>query len=77
MSQAPLTEALADFVVGAAWEQLPAEVQAMTVRLVYDGTGALLAAANPAFSTGRLIARQMDGEELPAALQACDPGRFG
>jgi D-amino-acid dehydrogenase len=30
-----------------------------------------------ATATGRLIARQMDGEDLPATLAACDPGRFG
>ncbi len=30
-----------------------------------------------ATATGRLIARQMAGEEVPDALRACDPGRFG
>lgn len=30
-----------------------------------------------ATATGRLIARQMEGEQLPAPLAACDPGRFG
>ena len=30
-----------------------------------------------ATATGRLIERQMAGEELPEALKACDPGRFG
>jgi D-amino-acid dehydrogenase len=30
-----------------------------------------------ATATARLIVRQMEGEPLPAALAACDPGRFG
>jgi D-amino-acid dehydrogenase len=30
-----------------------------------------------ATATARLIARQMAGEELPAAVRHCDPGRFG
>jgi D-amino-acid dehydrogenase len=30
-----------------------------------------------ATASGRLIARQMDGEILPEDLEGCDPGRFG
>jgi 2-methylcitrate dehydratase PrpD len=53
---AVLTETLADFVAGFAPERLPAPIAADTLRVVRDGTGCLIAAANPAFSTGKLIA---------------------
>jgi 2-methylcitrate dehydratase PrpD len=53
---APLTEALAGFVGGFDAVAVPAEVRAKTLEVVFDGTGALLAAANPDYSTGRLIA---------------------
>lgn len=51
--QAVMTEALAGFASGAA---VPEAVRARTRTVVLDGIGALLAAANPAYSTGRLIA---------------------
>ncbi|MGH6916252.1 MAG: MmgE/PrpD family protein, partial [Geminicoccaceae bacterium] len=54
--QAPLTETLADFVAGFAPAALPASVLERTGTVVKDGAACLLAAANPAFSTGRLIA---------------------
>ena len=44
---------------------------------VYCGYGHQHVGLTLATATGRLIARQMDGEELPEALKACDPGRFG
>jgi 2-methylcitrate dehydratase PrpD len=53
---AVLTETLAEFVAGFAPERLPAKIAADTLRVVRDGTGCLIAAANPAFSTGKLIA---------------------
>ena len=53
---APLTEALAEFVGGFRAEALPREVLDMTLVCVRDGAAALLAAANPAYATGRLIA---------------------
>jgi 2-methylcitrate dehydratase PrpD len=53
---APATEALARFIVEAGARSLPAEVLARTREVVRDGAAALLAAANPVFSTGRLIA---------------------
>ena len=53
---APLTEALCDFVAGFSWQGLPPAVKAMTRTVVKDGAGALIAAANPDYSTGRLIA---------------------
>ena len=53
---APLTEALCEFVAGFSWQRLPPAVQAMTQTVVKDGAGALIAAANPDYSTGRLIA---------------------
>jgi 2-methylcitrate dehydratase PrpD len=53
---APRTAALAEFVAGFSWAALPDEVRAMTGAVVKDGAGALIAAANPDYSTGRLIA---------------------
>jgi len=55
-ASAVLTETLAAFVAGFAPARLPARIAEDTLRVVRDGTGCLLAAANPAFSTGRLIA---------------------
>ena len=51
-----LTEALATFVSTFDADDLPAEVLDWTRVCVRDGMGALLAGANPAYSTGRLIA---------------------
>jgi 2-methylcitrate dehydratase PrpD len=56
MPAAPLTDALASFVAGFAAGDLPAPIAARTLEVVLDGSGCLLAAANPAWSTGRLIA---------------------
>lgn len=56
MSTTPRTSALADFIAGFDVDALPGAVHARTLELVADGTGCLLAAANAAFSTGRLIA---------------------
>ncbi len=53
---APLTQALADFVAGFDATALPATVLGVTRAMVRDGVACLLAAANPRFSTGRLIA---------------------
>lgn len=53
---APLTHALCEFVSSFSWQALPQAVQAMTQTVVKDGAGALIAAANPDYSTGRLIA---------------------
>jgi D-amino-acid dehydrogenase len=44
---------------------------------VYCGYGHQHVGLTLATATGRLIARQMEGEDLPEALKACDPGRFG
>ena len=44
---------------------------------VYCGYGHQHVGLTLATATGRLIARQMEGEALPEALKACDPGRFG
>jgi 2-methylcitrate dehydratase PrpD len=63
---APRTEALAELVAGLAPEALPAEVRARTLQMVRDGAGALLAASDPRWSTGRLIAafvREQGGRE--------------
>ncbi len=56
MTGAPLTETLADFIAGFRADDLPAPVAARMLELVLDGSACLLAAANPAWSTGRLIA---------------------
>lgn len=50
------TETLAEFVAGFSWAALPREVQEMTRTVLRDGAAALIAAANPDYSTGRLIA---------------------
>ena len=63
---APLTEALAAFVAGLDQRGLPDEVRRRALTLVLDGSGALLAASNPDYSTGRLIAglaRDLGGGE--------------
>jgi D-amino-acid dehydrogenase len=44
---------------------------------VYCGYGHQHVGLTLATATGRLIARQMEGEDLPPTLAACDPGRFG
>lgn len=53
---APLTHALAEFVAGFSASSLPRPVLDCTRTMVRDGAACLLAAANPRFSTGRLIA---------------------
>ena len=50
------TRALAEFVTGTSFEDLPTEVRDRALDMVRDGAGALLAASNPAYSTGRIIA---------------------
>jgi 2-methylcitrate dehydratase PrpD len=56
MTAAPLTDALAGFIADFAAEDLPAAVAVRTLEVVLDGSGCLLAAANPAWPTGCLIA---------------------
>jgi D-amino-acid dehydrogenase len=55
----------------------PAIGRAPRLANVYCGYGHQHVGLTLATATGRLIARQMTGEELPPTLQACDPGRFG
>ena len=55
----------------------PAIGRAPRLANVYCGYGHQHLGLTLATATGRLIARQMAGEVLPDALQACDPGRFG
>lgn len=50
------TRTLSRFVAAFGSDRLPDDVRDRTTRLVLDGVGALLAAANPAYSTGRRIA---------------------
>lgn len=54
-TRAVLTEGLAGFIAGFDAKGLPADVLARTSAVVKDGTACLLAAANPAFSTGQRI----------------------
>ncbi|MBV8168133.1 MAG: MmgE/PrpD family protein [Alphaproteobacteria bacterium] len=51
-----LTTTLADYIAGFSPTALPDAVRAFTLAVVRDGTGALIAAANPDYSTGRLVA---------------------
>jgi len=55
----------------------PAIGRAPRLANVYCGYGHQHVGLTLATATGRLIARQMAGEEPPEALRACDPGRFG
>ncbi|MBV8193702.1 MAG: FAD-dependent oxidoreductase [Alphaproteobacteria bacterium] len=55
----------------------PAIGRAPRLSNVYCAYGHQHVGLTLATATGRLIARQMEGEELPAALTPCDPGRFG
>jgi len=55
----------------------PAIGRAPRLANVYCGYGHQHLGLTLATATGRLIARQMEGEALPAELAACDPGRFG
>ena len=55
----------------------PAIGRAPRLANVYCGYGHQHVGLTLATATGRLIARQMAGEDLPDALKACDPGRFG
>ena len=53
---APLTRALSEFVGTTKAGDLPGDVMKMTLTFVRDGAGALVAATNPDYSTGRLVA---------------------
>src|SRR5437763_1846500 len=55
----------------------PAIGRAPRLANVYCGYGHQHVGLTLATATGRLIVRQMEGEELPEPLRACDPGRFG
>jgi len=55
----------------------PAIGRAPRLANVYCAYGHQHVGLTLATATGRLIVRQMEGEDLPAALKACDPGRFG
>jgi D-amino-acid dehydrogenase len=55
----------------------PAIGRAPRLANVYCGYGHQHVGLTLATATGRLIARLVDGEQLPPALAPCDPGRFG
>jgi 2-methylcitrate dehydratase PrpD len=55
MTKAPRTAAIAEFIAGFRADDLPAALTPRLLELVADGSGCLLAAANPAWSTGRRI----------------------
>jgi D-amino-acid dehydrogenase len=55
----------------------PAIGRAPRLENVYCGYGHQHVGLTLATATGRLIARQLEGEDFPEALKACDPGRFG
>lgn len=50
------TTQLAEYIAGFRFDAIPKTVRDYARTIMFDGTGALLAAANPAFSTGKLIA---------------------
>ena len=53
---AKLTRAWAEWIAGFGPEHVPEKVRARAIRMILDGSGALLAAADPRISTGRLVA---------------------
>ncbi|HEX2116611.1 MAG TPA: MmgE/PrpD family protein [Alphaproteobacteria bacterium] len=53
----PLTQAWADYVGTFKAADVPEAVRARAIQMILDGSGALLAAADPKISTGRLIAK--------------------
>jgi D-amino-acid dehydrogenase len=55
----------------------PAIGRAPRLDNVYCGYGHQHLGLTLATATGRLIARQIEGEALPDAFAGCDPGRFG
>jgi D-amino-acid dehydrogenase len=55
----------------------PAIGRAPRLTNVYCGYGHQHVGLTLATATGRLITRQMAGEEMPETLRPCDPGRFG
>jgi D-amino-acid dehydrogenase len=55
----------------------PAIGRAPRLANVYCGYGHQHVGLTLATATARLIVRQMEGEDLPEPLRACDPGRFG
>lgn len=55
----------------------PAIGRAPKLANVYCGYGHNHVGLTLATATGRLIARQMAGEEMPGAIRWCEPGRFG
>lgn len=58
----PLTAALAGWVSSFSPDALPEAVRAKTVDVVLDGTAAILAATDPALSTGSLIGEFCEGQ---------------
>ena len=52
----PLTRRWAQFIAGFAPEKLSPELRARTLQMILDGSGALLAAADPRISTGVRVA---------------------
>lgn len=56
MSRASRTAQIATFVAAFTAEMLPEPVRERTLVMIRDGSAALLAAANPAYSTGKRIA---------------------
>ena len=62
------TRAWAEWVTGFRPEHVPDPVRARAMRMILDGSGALLAAADPRISTGRLVAGFV--RELGGAPQA-------
>ena len=52
-----MTKAWAGYVANFKAADVPAPVRARALQMILDGSGALLAAANPKISTGRLIAK--------------------
>jgi len=74
MTEARRTAALAEFIAGFRADDLPTSLAARLLELVLDGSGCLLAAANPAWSTGRRIAGFVRAQGGAAAASVVGQG---
>ena len=59
-SLGPMTKAWSGYVADFKASDVPPPVRARALQMILDGSGALLAAANPKISTGKLIAKFVD-----------------
>ena len=59
------TKEIARFIADLSSNRIPENVRARTLMMIKDGSGALIAAANPDYSTGRKIAAHVKALGVP------------